>query len=1184
MGESRGTLDALIVPVANAFEQVGEILAEDATGGDLLADLGYKVPGAADLGQLFTDVAGAAGKLTTALGDVVAAYEDGSYEDASFLPKVIKLADAVADVATTANDLKQRAETAYNALPDFLANGHLDEMPQRLVDFLLVSYLKKEHPRIAATLSLLGVIAETFVPESDYNPDFVHVEILWANLPTWFSDPRSAVVAEYSWGTAEFTDRKLLERFKLLLWQFGLPAIDTHVPDSANPDEAGKFQLDIPLFAGAVETTADGLAGVEVGLALHRAEDANDADNAGLAIEPYVDGALSVPIPLRDGWTITLSAAIDAQGLALEFHPATGTEVSADAAVSGSVALTFGRSSADLGPLVLFGNSDGTRLQIGDFSIGVMASESTGAAGFDAGFELKLDGLALIVQASEGDGFLKLVLPSDPLEMKLDLLLGMTRQRGFYFSGGAGFEYTFHLNEDIGPLFVDTVDLAVKLDPAALDIQITATGGLELGPFLAVVKDIGLTTKLELGKPGNLGGSNLALGFKPPSGIGMSLDAGVVKAAGFLLIDTEHGRYAGAIALSVAEKFDLAAVGLIDTKMPDGSEGFAFLLIIGITFPVPIPLSYNFYFAGAGGLLGLNRSMDIDALRIGLRSGAADSVLLPSDPQDIVRRFDAIVRDLEAIFPPAEGQFLIGPIALITWSNPPLISVKVAIIIEIPKPIRVVIVGILQLALPDPDDAVLKLKVAFMGAIDVEASLLSFDASIYDSYIGTEGYKLTIEGDIALRLCWGPQPEFLTSVGGFHPQYHPPAYLQLPPMRRISVSLAKDNPRLSLGAYFALTSNTLQFGARLDLLFNVSSFSVVGQFSLDVLLQFSPFSLQADVSARLSVRSGSDELMSISLDFTLTGPTPWVARGKASFKVLMFSVSVDFDSRFGEEALNSMPDVAVLGAVTDELKKDSNWRGELAAGASQAIQMLPADPGDGNVLIDPGGSVTVSQSVLPLSTDFTLFGNSKPNDAQNVRVKELRLGGKAPKATADVTEPFAPAAFQAMSDRDKLAAPSYEPRPSGIQATSDNDLITDYALPKPVAYEVISSDLAAGGQPTNQGKQDEPRGNFEALVPGGAVGQSTQSKANAKRAEKGTQLDAGVARDLFAVASVRDLRPLGANGQPAARTGTDSSGHPLYADGVLLLRTDADARLQALQASAAADAQLQVVPEAQLAA
>jgi hypothetical protein len=40
----------------------------------------------------------------------------------------------------------------------------------------------------------------------------------------------------------------------------------------------------------------------------------------------------------------------------------------------------------------------------------------------------------------------------------------------------------------------------------------------------------------------------------------------------------------------------------------------------------------------------------------------------------------------------------------------------------------------------------------------------------------------------------------------------------------------------------------------------------------------------------------------------------------------------------------------------------------------------------------------------------------------------------------------------------------------------------------------------------------------------------------------------------------------------------------LYADGVLLLRTDADARLQALQASAAADAQLQVVPEAQLAA
>jgi hypothetical protein len=1182
MTESRGTLDALVVPVATAFEQVGEILAADATGGDLLGDLGYKVPGTADLSQLFTEVARAAGDLTTSLGAVVAAYEDGSYEDASFLPKVLDLAKAVGEVATTANDLSQRAQTAYNAAPDFLANGHLEELPLRFVDYLLVRYLKQEHPRLAATFTLLGVMAESFVAEDTYNPDYIHLEIRWERIPMWVTDPRQAIENEYDWGQATFADQTLLQRFKLLLWQFGIPARDTLVPDAAALDEAGKPQLDIPVFSGAVEVADDGLAGVEVGVALHRAEDPNDADNAGLALEPYVDGELSVPIAISDGWTVTLAAAIDAQGLALELHPATGTNVSADAAVSGDVGVTLGRSSQVLGPLVLFGNSDGTRMQIGDFSLGVMASAATGAPGFDAGAELKLNGLALIVQASEGDGFLKMVLPSDPIELSLDLTLGMSRKRGFYFSGGAELEYTFHLNETAGPLFVDTVDLGLKLDPTAVAIQVTATGGLELGPFVAVVKDIGLTATVELGTAGNLGGSNLALGFKPPSGIGMSLDTPVVKAGGFLLIDTPHGRYAGAVAISVAEKFDLAAIGLIDTKMPDGSEGFAFLLIIGVTFPVPIPLGYNFYFAGAGGLLGLNRSMDLDALRIGLRSGAADDFLLPTDPDDIVRRMDAIVRDLEEIFPPAQGQFLIGPMAMITWSTPPLISVKVGIIIEIGSPIRVAIVGILQLALPDPDDAVLKLKVAFMGAIDIAASLLSFDASIYDSYIGTEGYKLTIEGDIALRVCWGPQPDLLTSVGGFHPQYHPPAYLKLPPMRRISVSLAKDNPRLSLGAYFALTSNTLQFGARLDFSYAVSSFSVVGQFSLDVLLQFSPFSLQADVTARLSVRSGSNELLSISLDFTLLGPTPWIARGKATFKVLFFSVSVDFDKRFGEEALNSMPEVAVLPAVTDELNKDQSWRGELAAGTSHAIQMLPADPGSGSVLIDPGGSVTVSQRVLPLDTDFSLFGNSKPNDAQNIRIKELRLGGEAPKSADAVPDQFAPAAFRVMSDRDKLAAPSYEARPAGVQATSDSDLLTDYALSKPVAYEVISSDATAGGTPTSHGTQDEPRDAFEALVPGGAAGKSAQSRSNAKRAEKGMVLGAGVARDLFGVASVSDLRPLGANGQPATPTGTDATGLPVYADGVLLLRTDADARLAVLQASGSS--QLQVVPEAQLAA
>ena len=87
--------------------------------------------------------------------------------------------------------------------------------------------------------------------------------------------------------------------------------------------------------------------------------------------------------------------------------------------------------------------------------------------------------------------------------------------------------------------------------------------------------------------------------------------------------------------------------------MPDGSDGFTLLFLISITFPVPITLGYGFFFAGAGGLLGLNRSVDLDRLRTGLRAGTADSILFPTD---IVRRIDKIIRDLEESFPIDAGQ------------------------------------------------------------------------------------------------------------------------------------------------------------------------------------------------------------------------------------------------------------------------------------------------------------------------------------------------------------------------------------------------------------------------------------------------------------------------------------------------------------------------------------------------
>jgi hypothetical protein len=76
-------------------------------------------------------------------------------------------------------------------------------------------------------------------------------------------------------------------------------------------------------------------------------------------------------------------------------------------------------------PLVVFGNDDGTRLQIGEISQRLFASVSTSGAS-DAGAEFSLKQAALVVVAGEGDGFLKNVLPKEPLIFGFDITIGFS--------------------------------------------------------------------------------------------------------------------------------------------------------------------------------------------------------------------------------------------------------------------------------------------------------------------------------------------------------------------------------------------------------------------------------------------------------------------------------------------------------------------------------------------------------------------------------------------------------------------------------------------------------------------------------------------------------------------------------------------------------------------------------------
>ena len=145
--------------------------------------------------------------------------------------------------------------------------------------------------------------------------------------------------------------------------------------------------------------------------------------------------------------------------------------------------------------------------------------------------------------------------------------------------------------------------------------------------------------------------------------------------------------------------------------------------------------------------------------------------------------------------------------AKLGWGTPTLVSLSLGIIIEIPG--NIAIVGVLRVALPTDDAAVVVLQVSFIGALEFDKSRGWFFATLFDSRV----LFITIDGEMGLLIAFGDDANFVLSVGGFHPRFAPPP-LPFPTPRRIALDILNTSvARIRAEGYFAVTTNTVQFGA-----------------------------------------------------------------------------------------------------------------------------------------------------------------------------------------------------------------------------------------------------------------------------------------------------------------------------------------------------------------------------------
>ena len=139
----------------------------------------------------------------------------------------------------------------------------------------------------------------------------------------------------------------------------------------------------------------------------------------------------------------------------------------------------------------------------------------------------EMTGGHFFIDGSQMDSFLAKIIPLS-IDVMFDFGIGWSGAYGFFFKGNASPSITIGLHESLGPFTLDTLHVALDLTGGdTLPLELSLSGKGALGPFNVTVDRIGLNIIVAFHK-GNLGPLDLNLSFKPPTGLGMELDAGLI--------------------------------------------------------------------------------------------------------------------------------------------------------------------------------------------------------------------------------------------------------------------------------------------------------------------------------------------------------------------------------------------------------------------------------------------------------------------------------------------------------------------------------------------------------------------------------------------------------------------------------------------------------------------------------
>lgn len=761
-----------------------------------------------------------------------------------------------------------------------------------------------------------------------------------------------------------------------------------------------------------------------------------DYDGTALSLALGLHGETARTLSLSDDWRLTAGASGDT-GVAFRYAPDTGIEIDPDTPGADGTLSLLGRGAR---PWRLFGFDKGPQLTLDAMSLQAGAS----LTGTDPEFRLGLsfEALKLNIDMKDGDSFVAAAVPLQAFEVEFAAALDWSSVSGLNVTASGPSVITIPLNLSIGPVSVPSMKVGLEPMDAAFQVWLTVSASADLGFLRAVVENIGIKGTLSEAATGQgmLGDYDLSVGFKPPTGIGLSVGSpgGAIGGGGYLNVDRPAGRYEGIVDLQIV-KIGITAIVIIDTEaLESGAWSMFFALFIEMP---SIQLGFGISLDGVGGVAGIHRTLDPEALLAATRSGALDNVLFPENP---IRDAPMIIDTFRAMFPPAQGRYVFGPVVKLGWAKG-TISAELGVVIELPAPVLVAVIGSISVTFPaipesatdqlndavpavagddEVEFAIVALRLDVAGVFDFEAGTIAIDAYLHDSTIA--GFP--ISGGMSLRAGFKNDPKFLLALGGFHPGFPQPNDFPIVPRLAMGIQIASVID-ISFECYFAVASNTVQFGSAIYLMADIEIFQIEGGYAFDALFEFDPFRVTIGVDMFVNVRAAGIDLMSVRVSGSVEGPKPWLISALVEVDIIGYRDGFSINRANGEAARTpAIPPLDVFQLLIAALGRDDAW--DIIEGAETSVMLAEPAPDETRPGVSPGATIAVAQKIAPLGTPVDRHGQNTDiiHSEYNLGVElggDPRFGG--------IQEWFAPGHFRDLgaSDQAKLSAPSFEQMPAG---------------------------------------------------------------------------------------------------------------------------------------------------------